>query len=154
MPRYSVMAPKIDRLVGDFLLPVVLRLGSVNATCDWLNRQLREAGAGGQLYPNRLHTILSQDASKAVNEATLRLIESVAERSPTLPPADEPAIATREGRVREEWALVHGAGDPLTALAEGLSIPRAFASMLLKRTGLGGTEPGGPPDPGDAPDLR
>jgi superfamily II DNA or RNA helicase len=150
MARYSVTDPRVEALVLDLVLPVVIRLGSVNAACDWFNKRL---GSTGQLYPNRLHTLLSEDPTKSVNEGTVSLVEAVAAGSPALPPQDEAAVAKLEARVREAWMQARAAGNPVAELAANTSLPRAVARALLKRLDLYGGGEDSPTAPPASPSV-
>src|SRR5437899_9839309 len=76
MARLSIADEKVRLLVEQKLVPAFIRLGSVNALCDYLNEHLHSHDA--KLYPNRIHGLLADDPSKSVNQTTFDLIEKAA----------------------------------------------------------------------------
>jgi len=62
------------RAVAERLRPLVEQTGSVRAACIALNAALSFGSGYKPIHPNRLHTILSGDMRKAVNEDSLRVV--------------------------------------------------------------------------------
>jgi hypothetical protein len=57
------------------VVPLFFAYESIAALTKALNTALQNAGIPGTLHPNRLHTLLSNDLSRGVNEATIELTE-------------------------------------------------------------------------------
>src|SRR5258708_31736524 len=74
MARLSVADARVRRLV-EKLVPLVIEFQSVNNLCERLNAALANEHVTIPIYPNRLHSLLSDDPSRAVNEATVTLVE-------------------------------------------------------------------------------
>src|ERR1700719_1510617 len=72
--RIFVGDARIRKLVGE-LIPLVVDAESVNKLCERLNGALAASGFEGSVYPNRLHALLSEDPARALNEASVDLIE-------------------------------------------------------------------------------
>ena len=79
MARLNVQSKRVQRLIGERVVPLFLAHGNIAALTKALNDALRAAGGGGTLHPNRLHALLSNDASRGLNEATVQLTEQAAE---------------------------------------------------------------------------
>lgn len=78
MARLSILDPRISKLVDQMLVPLFVTERSTAALCKALNQAL-DGGVSGGIHPNRLHTLLSDDLSRGVHEATVELIEKAAE---------------------------------------------------------------------------
>ncbi|MBZ0235617.1 MAG: DEAD/DEAH box helicase family protein [Deltaproteobacteria bacterium] len=137
MSRHFIHDARVQRLVHELVVPLVLRHGSVNAACEWLKRRLADLGEEASLYPNRLHTLLSADQNKAINESTVRVLERVLDASSGSDlDADNEVLAKLEARVRELWPQVRDDTDPARAIAERASLPLTVATALIDRSGL------------------
>ena len=73
MARLNVQNERVQRLINKRVVPLFLAYGSIAALTKALNDALQSAGLGGTLHPNRLHTLLSNDVSRGLNEATIQL---------------------------------------------------------------------------------
>jgi superfamily II DNA or RNA helicase len=81
MPRHFLNEPDVRPLVQE-LIAVVLHEGSVNAAHRKLTSVLADDRSEGWLYPNRLHSILSADSSRAINSDTLAVLGLALSRLP------------------------------------------------------------------------
>src|SRR5258708_5532834 len=75
MARVPLGHDRLRRLVEDQAVPLFLRVGSVNAVCETLNAALVDSGIAESIYPNRIHTLLSEEYGRSLNELTVQLIE-------------------------------------------------------------------------------
>jgi superfamily II DNA or RNA helicase len=119
------------------MIPLFLAHGSIAALTKALNDALRDAGVDGTLHPNRLHTLLSDDVSRGLNEATLMLTDKAAELAfaQDIGVHERAAIAL-EGFQREAVRLHLFAGAAVDELARRLGIPLAVAGKLLGGTAV------------------
>ncbi len=92
------LRPLVERLVILFLLT-----GSVNRVQQELNRVLAEDPSQKWLYPNRLHTLMSDDPSRAVNSETVDTLGLALSRLDT---AMDLAEARRHRELFERQVLV------------------------------------------------
>src|SRR5262245_33037671 len=76
MPRLNVQSPEVQQVL-DNLIPQFLAHGSVSSLVSALNDALPSQRAGA-IHQNRIHTLLSGDLSRSVNEATLTLVTEAA----------------------------------------------------------------------------
>jgi hypothetical protein len=81
--RLHIFEPQVRR-IAERLAEVVRDTGSVSAACAHLNAALGEI----KIHPNRLHTILSCDNRKAINQSSLRTIRLALDKLqyPAIPP--------------------------------------------------------------------
>src|SRR5215211_3086462 len=79
MGRLSIGNSRIRQLVEQQVIPLLFSTGSVNGLTESLNKALGAAGIKDTIYPNRIHTLLSDDPSRALNESTVTLIERALE---------------------------------------------------------------------------
>jgi superfamily II DNA or RNA helicase len=136
MTRTFVTDPSVQPLVAE-LAAAVAQYGSVNA----LFRQLRDILSGdtdGTIYPNRLHALLSDDSSRAINSQTLKALTSAAKSLPTSIDGGPETVARlrMEARAALEKATRESGWDPgsrnaLTRVSEALSLPLAVVRFLL-----------------------
>ena len=73
MPRHGHDDPRVQKVASQ-LARLFLRFGSVNAVAEGLSEALGEGG--GRIYPNRIHGLLTENASRGVNTATLEALEA------------------------------------------------------------------------------
>lgn len=132
MARVNVQSERVQTLLSARLIPLLLAHGNIAALVKALNDALNRAGFDGALHPNRLHTLLSDDVSRAVNDGTLELIE----RAAGLAVADDSTLDQRAAAalqvLREQASRLHvfgGAGSE--ELASRLGVPPAVAALLL-----------------------
>lgn len=144
MARLSIQSDRVKHLVDTQVLPLLLAAGNVAALTKLLNDMLQATNVDGRLHPNRLHTLLSNDLTRSLNEATIILTEQAAraalESDRTI--ADK-AAAALEALKDEAHKLRAFSAGTLDEIAERLSIPPALAARLLGEapgaTGAGAT---------------
>lgn len=61
--RLSIQSEQVKHLVDTQVLPLLLATGTVGALTKLLNEKLLNTGTQSRLHPNRLHTLLSNDAT-------------------------------------------------------------------------------------------
>lgn len=127
MPRHSIMDPRVRQIVTR-LSELVLRLGSVNAVADRLSGALGEAAP--RIYPNRIHGLLTDDASRGVNTGTLELLERAcsALEENSLPTSWTFQPEAVKAAVMAETAK--GTPNPAASIAERLNIPVGVVRSL------------------------
>ncbi len=133
MARLNVQNERVQRLIAERVIPLFLASGSTAALTKTLNEALREAGISGTLHPNRLHTLLSNDVARGLNEATIQLTEQAS----TLAFANTGLISARAAQalltLRSEASRLHlFASATVDEVAQRLSIPSAVAVKLLE----------------------
>ena len=133
MPRHRISEPRIRELVDTKLLPLYFRAGSVNALVDELNTALHHKGVEETIYPNRLHAILSEDAGRSLNDASVALLESAVEGMLNEIDVDvvEEAEATLRGHVVSFWHSTGSRPGGIQEAADACSVPPAAARFLL-----------------------
>jgi superfamily II DNA or RNA helicase len=120
------------RLIRERVIPLFLAYGNIAALTKALNDALSVATVEGTLHPNRLHTLLSDDVSRGINEATLQLTETAAELAFEHDAAvQERATAALETLQLEATRLHLFAGAAADELARRLNIPPAVAGQLV-----------------------
>lgn len=75
MARLNVQTDRVQTLIRDSIAPAFLVSRSVAALTKALNDSLAKEGVERTIHPNRLHSLLSDDMSRGLNEATLGLVE-------------------------------------------------------------------------------
>src|SRR5262245_54843299 len=104
MPRLFLANERIQRLVGQ-LVPLFAEAGSINRLCELVNDAL---GADGEqkIYPNRLHTVLSDEPTRSLNEASIVGIEQAVAalmKRRSSQGEDESTLRTIFDKVRAAW---------------------------------------------------
>lgn len=132
MARLSVHSERVRNLVHTQIAPLFLASGSIAGLAKRLNEALAATGSKDMLHPNRLHTLLSDDLSRGINEASLAVIESAA----TLSLADEAgtqAVAARKlSDLRAEAVkLRQFVGATRSEIGRQLSLPPAIVNLVL-----------------------
>jgi hypothetical protein len=129
MARHYASEPRVQRVV-DQLVERFLEFGSVNALADALST----AADGGRIYPNRVHGLLSADATRSINTATLDAIDDALGRF------SEPAGSGAELRARIQRALAAEAANSADRLeaahrvADQLDVPLAVVHAVAEVT--------------------
>lgn len=135
MARLSVNSPRIRRLVQERVVPLYLATGSTAALTKVLNDGLGATGGGGVLHPNRLHALLSNDASRGLNEATVEAVERAVDAVASDPALKARASETAE-RLRGEVERARRFGDAAPdELSQQLGIPSAVLATLWPADG-------------------
>lgn len=150
MPRLFLSAERIQRLVVQ-LIPLYAEAGSINRLSDLLNRAIGADGDQKEIYPNRLHTILSDEPNRSLNEASIIAIEQAvgavaAERSGQ-PAVDDQPFTALVDRVQAAWRAAAGATNPVEDVVQNLQVPPAVVAAAIK--GLAPAS-GSPPRSGGA----
>ena len=132
MARLNVQSERVQRLIVERVVPLFLAHGNIAALTKALNDALRGAGGGGTLHPNRLHALLSNDASRGLNEATVQLTEQAAElafdRDAAIP---ERATKVLDELQQEASRLHLFSGATADEVGQRLVLPAAVAVRLL-----------------------
>lgn len=136
MARLSTAEPEV-RALSEKLVPLVLQAGSVNKVCEQLNRALARGGIQSPLYPNRLHTLLSDDPLRFVNEATLHLAQRamdllVANPSSRVDGAKSESLA---GQVISRWRTSPHSPTTTQEISDALGLPPAVIRYILEGAG-------------------
>jgi superfamily II DNA or RNA helicase len=147
MPRHFVTEPAVSSLVQD-LVRLVLHEGSVNAAQRRLVATLAADKSEGWIYPNRLHTLLSDDGSKAINSETLDVVRLALSRLPAgaLDDSDvQAAVDRHRSTALRAIESVSAAGsrngvDMLAAVAHRLGLPPAAAAQIVADLGIISTD--------------
>jgi superfamily II DNA or RNA helicase len=145
MPRLNIQSKRVENLISSWMLPLLLAAGNVAALTKLLNETLQSLGIKGKLHPNRLHSLLSNDVTRSLNEATVNLAEQAAratfDADPTVADRAATAMTELQGEARKLHVFSVGSLDDI---AEQLSIPPALAARLLSETpGTSGPEAAG-----------
>lgn len=132
MARLNVQNERVQRLINKRVVPLFLAYGSIAALTKALNDALRSAGLDGTLHPNRLHTLLSNDVSRGLNEATIQLTEEAAEHAfDQVASIPEQATSALDDLKREASRLHLFAGATVDEVGQRLGVPSAVAVKLL-----------------------
>ncbi|MGW6445169.1 DEAD/DEAH box helicase [Lentzea sp. NPDC055074] len=125
-----------------------LRLGSVNALAEALS-PADDAGLGKRVHPNRLHGLLSEDAARSVNTATLEVIEAGLQQLEALP------VEAGDDRIKQRIAAAVDEAPPeadrITWAAAHLGLPVAVVRRVAPRE-TGDTLTTQPASPSSDPD--
>jgi superfamily II DNA or RNA helicase len=157
MARRMVWEPAVRQVVRDFLVPLFLRTGSVNALTESLNAV---QGGGERIHPNRIHGLLSEDARRGLNDGTLEAVRSAASAAVAAPDAAPERTNGFADQLRAQIvprAIEADDSNGLIALARDLGVPAAVVRHFLVEAGrpLDGprpTPPSSPPAGRVAPD--
>lgn len=129
-----IWEPEVQQLVRGSLVPLFLRAGSVHALTETLNA----VGGGDRIHPNRIHGLMSEDARRGLNDATIQMVSSAATAALAAP---DPAPArTQEFTDRLRAAILvradEAAGpDDLTTVAQALGVPAPVVRYFLAESG-------------------
>ncbi|WP_081063213.1 DEAD/DEAH box helicase [Burkholderia stagnalis] len=131
MARLNVTNEHVQTLISSKVLPLLLATGNVAALTKVLNNAAQATRLNGRIHANRLHALLSLDPSRALNEATLELIEQASDAAI----AQDASVADRAsaaiGELSAEAAKLAAFSTlSLQEIAERLSVPPALASLL------------------------
>ena len=139
MARIRITSPKVKHLVDETLVPLYQVQNTVKAVCDALNTNRTRLGlTGSRVYPNRLHSLLSDNADASINEKTLN---TILESTKGLLSAPEMAARIKKAQKRDVARLARlplqtQAGDLKKAVSDALGCPMAVARVLLANQGL------------------
>jgi len=129
--RLSILSDRVQTLVTNQVLPLLLAAGNVAALTKQLNDTLQASGLEGRLHPNRLHALLSNDVTRSLNEATVDLTEQAARAAIVADPSVAERAAAALAALRAEAHKLRAiAADSPDEVAERLSVPPALAVLL------------------------
>jgi hypothetical protein len=149
MARLFVSDERLRGLV-ERLTPLLLAAGSVNRLCELINQSLSgdDGAKRKMLYPNRLHALFSGEPTRALNEASVKLIQRSLERPPLSDPSFQEQgarlLVEMRARMKEEWSH-RGSNEQLVAdVANDAGVPLAVAAVALRDLDLSAAFPGRP----------
>ena len=138
MTRVYLSSDRVRRLI-DLLIPLYADAGNIKRLCELLNHAVGVDGDHKEIYPNRLHTILSEESTRALTEATVISIEqavaAIAAGGSGEPRNDEPLHALFE-RVRTAWERSAGAARSVAEFTQMTHIPPAVVSTAIRALSL------------------
>lgn len=131
MARININSAPVQQLVTSKVLPLLLAHGNVAALTKALNDAIQATGSDGRIHTNRIHTLLSLDPSRALNEASVDLIDQACDAAF----AQDAKVSERTAAALSELsaqASKLAAFSSLTTqeIAERLSIPPALAALV------------------------
>ncbi|ACO31670.1 putative helicase, ATP-dependent [Acidobacterium capsulatum ATCC 51196] len=130
MPRISLNSSRAKLLI-EKTIQLFLAAGSTAALAKMLNSELREKGEEMSLHPNRLHSLLSEDPSRGLNERTFDLIEQAADSLSKDPRTKVKALEAATRLRSDALDLLKFGGVNLEEVAGRLAIPQAVLNELL-----------------------
>ncbi|ROR02456.1 superfamily II DNA or RNA helicase [Delftia acidovorans] len=140
MARLSINSEPVQTLITGKVIPLLLASGNVASLTKALNDAAQSAGLDGRLHANRIHALLSMDASRALNEASIALIDQACDAMLAADGnATNRAAAAMQELSAETSKLAAFSTLTATEIAERLSIPPALAQQLLSAKGTGET---------------
>jgi len=144
MPRFSITHSRLRLLIEQKIIPLFFKIGSVNGLCEVLNNVLTASGTTETIYPNRIHTLLSDDYSRALNEATVALIErafdSLNNDDNKVDLSSTTTFKQLIAPILIRWQASRRSEASLLEIADELSLPPAVVRYILKRSGQVGNE--------------
>jgi superfamily II DNA or RNA helicase len=134
MARLSTADLRVRQLI-EKLAPFVAER-SVNALCESLNDLLPPGK--GQIYPNRIHALLSDDPRRALNETSIALIEQTLDRLLQNRGEPQDVVASNSelaSQVRRQWHLSDRSQVAIAEVAQTLGQAPAVVRFILESTG-------------------
>ncbi|WP_448140505.1 DEAD/DEAH box helicase [Sphingopyxis fribergensis] len=128
MARLSLQSERIRTLVADSIAPLFFVTGSIAGVCKALNAAMAVEGEA-VLHPNRIHSLLSDDIGRGVNEATITAIEQATSRIGI--EWSDGALKKRKDLARRGAALCDGGKLSLADAAKRLNVPAAILRVAL-----------------------
>src|SRR5215472_14989045 len=125
MPRHGRTDPRVQQ-VSARLAFLVLRYGSVNAVAEALSATLGDGPV--KIYPNRIHGLLTDDAARGVNTATLEAVEKAAAAV-----QEPPGWAIAPEKLQAAFAAANPGRDPAAAaqlVADELGVPLGVVTSV------------------------
>lgn len=139
MARLSVGHVRLRQLTEQKIIPLFFNTGSVNGLCELLNNALSASGSKEAIYPNRLHTLLSDDFSRALNESTVALIERAYDllnkETERIEVSSTDTFKKLEYPILVRWQASRRLETNLLEIATELSLPPAIIRYVLRRAG-------------------
>lgn len=149
MARVFVSDERIKRLV-ERLIPLLLAAGSINRLCEMINQALSTDGGAKRklLYPNRLHALFSGEPNRALNEASVKLIQRALDKPPLSDHSFQEhgtrLFAEMRARIKVEWSNYMNTEQLVSEVASSAAVPPAVAAVALSDLDLGAAFPGRP----------
>lgn len=144
MARFNITHPEVQELVEQLLVPLYLEVGTIAAVA----KVLADAadGSGPSLHPNRIHTALSDDPDRGLNQQSLDTLRKAAERIGARTAAQRAADRTRLTELGSKILAAAGGGPvDVAIMTERLSLPAAVVRLALAAVGAGATDAVGAP---------
>jgi len=130
--RLNVHSEPAKQAIREGVAPLFLALGNVAAVTKALNEALSEAQEEPALHPNRLHTLLSDDLSRGLNESTLELIRRACRlaiaKNPELTPGAEQQLANLRADAAQRG--LRGVQE----IAKEMGVPPGIARLVITDT--------------------
>jgi|SRR5579872_1078336 len=137
MPRISHSDPRTRDVVNGCLLPLFAQYGSVNALAEALNQELQALGMEDRIYPNRIHTLFSDDPARSVNHATIELVKNAC--TSLLASGEQRKVSDAWKRlsadVLQRWQAGTKSREQISAIAAETNAPPAAVRYLLEQSG-------------------
>jgi superfamily II DNA or RNA helicase len=139
MARFSVKDDRVSKLLSESLIHLYIRYGSVNALCDALNENLPAQGNQLKIYPNRIHSLFTDDPLKFINESTLLSVEEaiIGVRLADLKEDSKykENFSRLRGDVAGRWDFKRSSTLTVKQVADELLIPPAVVNYMLDDIG-------------------
>lgn len=113
------------------MTPLFWVSGNIAALTKVLNDSASQLGLAGTIHANRLHTLLSDDPARGLNEATIELIEKAARAALASSPDHKAVAAQKEAGLREQIESKFVGEVTVQQIADSFVLPPAIASRLL-----------------------
>lgn len=143
MARFSIGHSRLRQLIEQRIIPLFFKTVSVNGLCELLNNALAASGSAEIIYPNRIHTLLSDDHSRALNESTVALIErasdSIGSDGDQVEPTSTATFNQLSAPILTRWQASHRSEASLVEISAELSIPPAVVRYVLRCAGQVGS---------------
>jgi superfamily II DNA or RNA helicase len=144
MGRLSIGHSRLRQLVEQKIISLFFSTGSVNALTESLNKALNSSGIRDTIYPNRIHTLLSDDQSRALNESTVTLIErafnTLNNDGNQVEPSSTTTFKQLVAPILIRWQASRRSEASLREIADELSLPPAVVRYILRQSGQVGNE--------------
>ena len=142
--RHHLSEARVQKVV-DGLVRELRRHGSVNALAEHLS-----AASGQRIYPNRIHGLLAEDASRTVTDATLEALEAGLEATGHSEHVAD-AFKDLDEKVAAAVSTIATGEDRVSTVAAALGLPPAVVRRSLHdeapaAIGTATTHPAGSPD--------
>jgi superfamily II DNA or RNA helicase len=135
MGRLSLRDCGIRDLVGQRIVPAYLRFGSVNALTQALNEVLEQNHYSERIYPNRIHTLLSDDPDRFINEETATLIQRALKLLPEADADEIPEAVALKTEISQCWGQYRESVDADQKISKELRVPLGVVHCVLEDYG-------------------
>jgi superfamily II DNA or RNA helicase len=131
LPRLHLQSERVQNLIREVVAPLFFVCGNTAALTKLLNDSANQLGLAGTIHPNRLHTLLSDDPARGLNETTIQLIETAARGAMGSAPHHAALAAEKEAELLKQIQSEMAGGVTARQVTEQFSLPPAIASRLL-----------------------